>query len=196
MIVADITDIFAVLERFDLAAAHGNYRNGELTRRKSHANAPTAFAVVNSGVIGVRKSPRVEAFLRDWQARFERRKGRGPDQPTFRDALWQSDLRLYILPLEYNLMQFHLLRTWNRYMAAPRVLHARSLHQGAPGSPDSSLGIEDVLTPAQMRRLRTLLRVDVSLGAVPLDEGRSAGFGLWTEFRAFAGRVRAPLAGI
>jgi hypothetical protein len=105
---APVEDVFTLLDRFDLVVAH------EPTRFSFDAafqqllddGAPPAFPEFNTGVFGFRNVPAVQAFLAAWREDNAalRASGRPPahDQPSFRTALWRSELRFYVLPPEYN----------------------------------------------------------------------------------------------
>lgn len=108
-VVQRLDTVFELLERFEIVAAH------EPTRFTTDAafktlldwGAPRGFPECNSGVIGFQNTDRVRAFFAAWRAKHrELHDGSTPpikvDQPSFRLALWESDLRLYILPPEFN----------------------------------------------------------------------------------------------
>lgn len=126
-ILGPITDIFDVLDRFDIALAHDQERNGTLSFTFWKKELPPAFAQFNGGVIALRKSEKVDRFLLDWSAAV-RDHGIGRDQPALREVLWDSDLRIATLPEEYNLMTFHVMHRWTHFHPAPRVLHAPVFH--------------------------------------------------------------------
>ena len=46
-----------------------------------------------------------------------------------RELLWDSDLRIAILPEEYNLLWITGVRDWTTDWAAPRILHSPSFHR-------------------------------------------------------------------
>ena len=117
MIVDEISELFTLLGRFDIAAAHAP------GLRTFHEHGISdAFYDLNSGVIAYRWSWRMRAFLARWRRRYEQvaHEG-GDDQRRFRYCLWHSRLRLCVLPSEYNY------RTrppgYLRYKA--KVLHGR-----------------------------------------------------------------------
>jgi hypothetical protein len=104
----DITDLFDLLERFDVAAGHSILRVNVPIE-----GIPYAFTESNTGVVGFRKSPAWEAFCADWLALYERDretlrggswegKSLSGDQAAFRELLYHSDLRLATLAPEYN----------------------------------------------------------------------------------------------
>jgi hypothetical protein len=124
-VVDEIAHVLALLDHFELAVAHDPSR-----RRNGDRQVPHAFAEFNTGVIAWRASERIEAFMRSWeetylswladepfvgaaQASAKRRArlqpGRAPswggaaDQPAFRHCAWEHEVRLFVLPPEYNL---------------------------------------------------------------------------------------------
>jgi hypothetical protein len=68
---------------------------------------PDAYTQPNTGVILYRNNNKLYDFFRSWLHRYRRHLNNySPppnDQPAFREALYDSDLREYILPPEYNL---------------------------------------------------------------------------------------------
>jgi hypothetical protein len=120
-----VAEIFEVLGGFDVAAAHAPIR---LDRRQPGSLAgrvPAAFPELNTGVIAFRKTAEVSAFLERWRALHLESAASGDhalgDQATFRVALYESDLRLAVLPPEYN-CRF----AFPTYVHGPvRILHGR-----------------------------------------------------------------------
>ena len=107
--IGNIASIWAVLERFDIAAAHDISRSQlDLPR------LPDCFPELNTGVIGFnrrRAGSRYdhESFCEAWLKRFEAmtaEHGRleTQDQPAFRELVFASEARLAVLPPEYNCM--------------------------------------------------------------------------------------------
>lgn len=100
-ITQDITDMFDLLDRYDLAVAHGP--NREMGKTK---NVPDAFAEFNTGVILYRQDDVVNQFISNWYRTYERdyagKNVELMDQPAFREALYHSDVDFYVLPPEYN----------------------------------------------------------------------------------------------
>jgi hypothetical protein len=164
-VVADIREMFTVLDRFDIALAHAHSRN-----RASHVEAwrkplPPAFPQLNGGVILYRRSPPVVAFLEAWAAAYHGA-GIAKDQTTLRELLWDSDLRLHILPPEYNVRYDKYLKVWAPDEATAKILHYRRFHDETGAvEPARRLG---GLRPA-LRRLRSGLATWRS-GRRPLRE--------------------------
>lgn len=139
IVLHPVWDCFALLDRFDFVAAHENYRNSPSSQIHWRGTIPPTFPEVNSGVVGLRKSPGTEKLMSDWEKEFTD-SDLNWDQPVLRRLLYDSDLSLGILPIEYNLMHTNLIARLGRQMAAPRILHVTRLHgedvdQGNPQEP-------------------------------------------------------------
>jgi hypothetical protein len=131
--LAPLGDLFGVLERFELAVAHDVRRTSALVREGTGVTVPYAFPQMNCGVMLYRRSERVLAFLAEWQRRYLAA-GKRRDQPSFRDALWESDLRFYVLPPEFNLRRVTELDAWEPLDARPTILHSHRLLQHLRGA--------------------------------------------------------------
>ncbi len=123
-VVADISEMFRVLDRFDIALAHAHLRNYPATTATWRVQIPEAFPQMNGGVILFRSTAPVLRVLRDWQDSYHRA-GFQKDQVTLRELIWASELRLHILPPEYNLAYEKYLSVWDPWEAVPRILHMR-----------------------------------------------------------------------
>ena len=62
--VADLRDVFEVLDRFDVALAHDQARNSPAANAVWRRPLPAAFPQFNGGVIAYRRTPEVLDFLR------------------------------------------------------------------------------------------------------------------------------------
>lgn len=89
----DFREIFTLLDRFDIAVAYTPQRAGKFK------DVPESFQMMNTGVILYRKTPEIIEFFNEW---LKLHKNKDPDQPTFREAIYKSLLRLAILTPEYN----------------------------------------------------------------------------------------------
>lgn len=109
-VCSDLTNLFSLLEHFDIAAAHDH-----LVREVYPvAGVPQAFPEFNTGVLLFRNQPAIRNLLDNWVETFRQEKelfsqnkvmGKGfPDQPPFRKAVYASTLRIATLPPEYNCM--------------------------------------------------------------------------------------------
>lgn len=119
-VCGDLTPIFELLERFDVAAVQDVNRgwNYDLP------GLPQTFSEFNTGVIAFRKSGKVEGFFRDWAKEYDvlrQSHGLVNDQPAFRRTLYRSDLRVAPLPNEYHFLgDFPNSTLWK-----VRLIHAR-----------------------------------------------------------------------
>jgi len=101
----DISEMFGILEKYDFAMCHDLARKRENVSKliPEYDDIPYAFSEVNPGVMVFSKNERVDSFFSNWRELFYKYFNVWPyEQPTFRVALWQSDMSLYILPIEYN----------------------------------------------------------------------------------------------
>ncbi len=98
-VVGDISGVLQTLDRFDLAVAHAPFR-----MRRQIAAIPDSFPEFNCGVIALRRSPASQAFLQCWRKLYlEQPDCWHHDQHSFRQAAWQSEVRIATLPPEFNL---------------------------------------------------------------------------------------------
>jgi hypothetical protein len=126
---ADISEVFQILDRFDVALCHAHRRNQPVRTRIWREDIPIAFPQFNSGVFLYKKSPEVIRFLETWASSF-REAGFPQDQTTLRELIWLSDLRIATLPPEYNVrfMKYHHL--WSQSEATTKIFHLRRFHDG------------------------------------------------------------------
>ena len=127
VMLTDISEVFEVLERADFVGVQCTFGNGPTVRKAVRQRVPAAFRQINSGVLGIRKSTKTDALLRQWESDFQELE-LDFDQALLRELLYNSDLRVIVLPNEYNVMHMDFLRTSSKYTMAPRILHMRVLH--------------------------------------------------------------------
>lgn len=169
--VADLRDVFAVLERFDVALAHDQARNSPAAVTPWRLDLPAAFPQLNGGVIAYRRSPAVLAFLTLW-ADTLRETGMRKDQPSLRELLWLSDLRIATLPPEYNLLDLGAVRRWDRFRPAPRLIHHYRFHKHFTGRRREVATVDDLLGPMTAARLPMILAADRNLARMAGREPR------------------------
>ncbi len=135
LVVGDPSDGFDLLERFDLALAHDVRRASALIRAGLDEQTPYPFPQLNAGVVFYRMTGAVRAFLGEWAARFHA-SGQPRDQVVLKDMLWRTDLRLYVLPPEYNLRRLTMLDAWEPLDARVKIIHSHRLldHLRVPGA--------------------------------------------------------------
>ncbi|PTQ75955.1 hypothetical protein [Celeribacter persicus] len=124
LFLAPLGDLFAILDRFECALTHDVRRDWALIRQGRDHRTPYAFPQHNSGVFLYRRSEAMFGFLHDWAERFFADDGIERDQVILKDMLWESDLRYYVLPPEFNLRRVTLLDAWEPLDAIPTILHS------------------------------------------------------------------------
>jgi Nucleotide-diphospho-sugar transferase len=99
VLIQDCREIFTTLEKYDLAVCHEYYRE-----EYAFEDVTRSFPSLNTGVICFRRSTAWSSFVDEWEAKHvgDYGKFQANDQPAFRWALFNSDLRVFILPNEYN----------------------------------------------------------------------------------------------
>ena len=135
-VVGDLSPVFRLLERFDLALLQDVNRgwNYELP------DVPLAFSEFNTGVIAFRKSDGVAQFFRDWRANYQQLRAELnliSDQPSFRRTIFLSPLRVAPLPSE-----FHFLGDYpNATLWKVRLIHGRGDYQRVEQQVNETLGL-------------------------------------------------------
>lgn len=168
--VAPCADLFTILRKADLVGAHEQYGAAPVALRRPWLALPMGFRQINGGVIGVRRSRRMRRFLRAWAARFDTH-GTGLDQPALAELLWEWDLRLWVLPSEYNLMATRSIRHAAEKMTAPRLLHFPGIkkNHAETAMQDAPYRVETFLAPETLRALEAKLAADPTLAPQPLS---------------------------
>lgn len=102
LVIEPIHELKTLLSKFDLACTHAPVRSSHDLKM-----CPDAFAELNTGVILYRQSDSINKLFQSWTRIYQEQlqSERPPlhDQPAFRQAIFASDINLYILPPEYNL---------------------------------------------------------------------------------------------
>ncbi|EYD70655.1 putative nucleotide-diphospho-sugar transferase [Limimaricola hongkongensis] len=192
--LAPFDDLFGVLDRFDIALCAEQRRNDLRNRTQSpDGDVPAAFPQLNSGLVALRRSAETRAFLDAWHERVHRGDQKF-DQLTLRQLLYVSDLRLHVLPPEYNALFLKPFMNLGPAFTAPRMLHSPSLHQRPAGSPDTPFDLSELLTPPQAEKLAELLGADQTIArfvhpgtGTPARPKRHR-----TGWRTFLGDLRRP----
>lgn len=104
-LVEPMPELFQLLGGFDIALPHADYH------QVYPVNVPASFPEYNGGLIVWRKNERTDAFFADWRRRFlrdhatrydEKKVSFFPCQPSLREALFHSDVRIATIPSEYH----------------------------------------------------------------------------------------------
>ncbi|WP_372603023.1 putative nucleotide-diphospho-sugar transferase [Actibacterium sp.] len=170
VVIADLSDAFWLLNRFDVSAAHVQNRNMPFATRTWRVPLPNSFPQINSGVMGVRKNERTKRFLTEANEALAEQ-GLTRDQPILRELLWLHDVSLAIMPEEYNWRKHERIYTSNWTVPAPRVLHSSRFHRKMDGlTPPPP---EKVYGRFFMFLVRNLIRGDRQLSS---DSARSGWF--------------------
>ena len=123
-VMANLEDLFDLLQRFDVAAAQApGYTKG------ADIGQSEAFTDFNTGVIPYRRTPPVGEFLTKWVQLHEGWSKSPPfggplhclEQHAFRRALWESELSFYVLSPEYNYRSIF----WGRVIGSVKIIHGR-----------------------------------------------------------------------
>jgi len=107
LIVRDISDMFDILDRFDVGFNHDYARKREKYSKTipEYAEIPYSFSEVNGGIMTYNNSHRTKDFLKLWKEYFYKyfHKTNGWDQVSLRIALWKSEAKIHHFPFEYNI---------------------------------------------------------------------------------------------
>jgi hypothetical protein len=128
----DIKEIFSILDKFDIALCHCICRISDIEylRVNDYSKIPRSFCEFNGGLMLFRKTDAVKKFIKLWKHlyyKYEKDFGFSKDQLSLRVALWNSDLKIYTLPIEYNLQ--HINKIQSRYKdIKPMIIHGRKLY--------------------------------------------------------------------
>jgi hypothetical protein len=109
---APFPELFDQLDRFELLAAHEDGRfstkfnpdTGEEYFVKV-PGIPDSFPELNTGVMAFRRSPATMALFDNWIVEYDKSLNElsdHHDQPSFRAAIYRSEVLLAVLPSEYN----------------------------------------------------------------------------------------------
>ena len=107
LIVRNISDMFDVLNRFDVALTN-DYARKRLKYTNiipEYAEIPYSFSEVNGGIMAYNDSLATKTFLSMWREYFYKyfKQTNGWDQVSLRISLWKSNVRLHHFPFEYNI---------------------------------------------------------------------------------------------
>jgi hypothetical protein len=164
-LIDDITDVFLLLDRYEMALAHANYRGLE------DPEVPRAFSEFNCGVVAWRAGERTSAFLQSWEETYREwlerdvlpgqmgaaNPSRSPigDQPAFRRCAWEQAMKIYVLPPEYNLRLGYKTTVVDRV----HLIHGRfGDYERLAERMNRKIVPRTYPTPKPMRRLRQLRR--------------------------------------
>lgn len=119
-ICEDISSMFELLDRHDIALAHAPARDKQW--EKYGGEAPRIFSLMNSGVILYKRTGPVKEFFKAWKKAYIE-KGLKRDEYSLREQLWASDLKLWVLPPEYNCRPKNEILALRSAAITPKILH-------------------------------------------------------------------------
>ena len=107
LICDDLTNLFALFNRFDLLVTHNTWRVDRLFEELSEPYSSVAipFMACNTGFLGFANRPVVQTLFTNWAERMEDQiieHRETADQPAFRWALYHSEARFCVLSHAYN----------------------------------------------------------------------------------------------
>lgn len=98
-----VATMFALLDRFDIVAAHAPSRINTSLGNSHIPTIPESFPEFNCDVVLFRNTEGVRQLLREWSDLYlSNAFGHPHDQGAFRYLVYTSDLRIATLPEEYN----------------------------------------------------------------------------------------------
>jgi len=159
----NVEDTFDILEQFDIAVAHNHNRSAY-----DPPGVPDCFPEYNTGVVAYNNNEKISNFTESWSSIYrELYNGGNPqNQPSFRKALYESDLRIGTLPPEYNLM----LRYPGHAIGEIKMFHGRLLDIDTPGAGKYT----DVEEAASKINSTTDHRVFTQLGGISIYSNKES----------------------
>ncbi|WP_049982658.1 hypothetical protein [Halorubrum sp. BV1] len=106
-----LSDLFELLERFDVIAPDETGRRLDIYRPESESTlpevrAPDAFPMLHAGIFGFKRSDTTDELLEKWEEIFDRHLSEWDeldnDQPAFREAIYQTNVNVGLISPEYR----------------------------------------------------------------------------------------------
>ena len=129
-ICGNINELFQLLDRFDIGVAQAVIKHSPCRNLPAKPyimpNVPETFPEVCCGLLLFRRNDRVNRLFISWNSKYDAQMA-SPilpfhDQPSFGEALYESDARVAILPTEY-----HCWITAGGYLSGPVcILHGHA----------------------------------------------------------------------
>lgn len=102
-----ILDLFQLLDKYEILGVP-DYSRKRILDIKEYMEIPYGFSEINSGMLAFKKCEKLILLYNIWNSYYKKYKNVTPwDQPSFRIALWESQIKLYCLPVEYNRRGLH-----------------------------------------------------------------------------------------
>ena len=100
----------------------------------------------------------LKQLLKNWEKNFYEDRY-DCDQRCIRELLWLSDLRLLILPAEYNWKRVRFFTGTKSYEIAPKILHLANFKRELEIQPSNSLSSFDSLSLRKKIKLRIIYKI-------------------------------------
>lgn len=98
----NIMDLFELLDKYEILITH-DFARKRIFPIPEYMKIPNGFSEANGGVIAYKKCDNFNNMIKLWNHYYKKYKHISIwDQPSFRIALWESNINLYMLPTEYN----------------------------------------------------------------------------------------------
>ncbi len=81
VILGPVTALFSLMERFDCAATHEEYRNTDWSGQYPRRDIPECFPEFNTGVLMMQRSQRMDDALQEWETLYAAHLRAKPDEP-------------------------------------------------------------------------------------------------------------------
>ena len=101
IILKNLDPAYEILDSCDIAGCPVLLWHRPRHNKKVRVSVPTLFPEINCGVLVYKKSIKTTAFIKKWSTEFKKA-GLKTDQTTFRECLWESDLKFLALPEQMN----------------------------------------------------------------------------------------------
>jgi len=162
----NISDLFQLLNKYDFAGVFCNSRKRENYSKliSKYENIPYSFSEVNTGVMVFNNSAQVKDLFKKWNEYYYKYLPitTGWDQPSFRVALWESEVKLCHLPPEYNVRPKSVYEkvsnnksTLGQLHMQPRIFHAHY-------SPEVHQGKFEIKTLSELHKKMLELSIDIT----------------------------------
>lgn len=101
LVCEPIFDVIQLLDQFDFVGTHAPGRHTSQTSKP----VPEVFPEINVGVMAFNVNNAVRNLFSDWLSLYEKNVDvyGDNDQAPLREALWNSKIRFYVMPPEYNM---------------------------------------------------------------------------------------------
>lgn len=121
-VYSDVSELFDVLDEFDLAAAHVPHWG---VHDRTSRDVPECYPEFNTGVLAFRDGDPVRDLFDRWREEYERDldAGENEDQFSFRRVSYESDARIATLPGRYNIRYDRI----GKVVGEGKIFHGRLL---------------------------------------------------------------------